>query len=100
MQQLRSEQKRWSGLKSFQFGPTSLAVKKFTIIIFPLLLLLIIIMIILILILILIPTLTIKHFNTDNSRLADTPLLQTLAITDKIQIPIYRGLTKMTPCIS
>ena len=29
------------------------------------------------------------------SRLADTPLLRTLAIyTDKIQIPIYRGLTK------
>ena len=31
---------------------------------------------------------------TVNSRLADTPLLQTLAITDKIQIPIYRGLTE------
>ena len=31
--------------------------------------------------------------NTVNSRLADTPLLRTLAITDKIKIPIYRGLT-------
>ena len=30
---------------------------------------------------------------TVNSRLADTPLLRTLAITDKIQIPGYRGLT-------
>ena len=32
---------------------------------------------------------------TVNSRLVDTPLLQTLAITDKIQIPgkSYRGLT-------
>ena len=32
---------------------------------------------------------------TVNSRLADTPLLRTLAITDKIQIPgeSYRGLT-------
>ena len=29
-----------------------------------------------------------------NSRLADTLLLPTLAITDKIQIPIYRGLTE------
>ena len=29
-----------------------------------------------------------------NSRLADTPLIRTLAITDKIQIPVYRGLTK------
>ena len=28
-----------------------------------------------------------------NSRLADTPLLQTLAITDKIQIPSKRSLT-------
>ena len=32
--------------------------------------------------------------NTVNSRLADTPLLRTLDITDKIQIPIYRGLTE------
>ena len=32
--------------------------------------------------------------NTVNSRLADTPVLRTLAITDKIQIPIYRGLTE------
>ena len=31
---------------------------------------------------------------TVNSRLADTPQLQTLAITDKIQILIYRGLTE------
>ena len=31
---------------------------------------------------------------TVNSRLVDTPLLRTLAITDKIQIPIYRGLTE------
>ena len=33
--------------------------------------------------------------NTVNSRLADTPLLRTLAITDKIQISgeSYRGLT-------
>ena len=31
---------------------------------------------------------------TVNSRLADTPLLRTLAITDKIQIPGYRGLTE------
>ena len=30
---------------------------------------------------------------TVNSRLADTPLVRTLAITDKIQIPGYRGLT-------
>ena len=32
--------------------------------------------------------------NTVNSRLADTLLLRTLAITDKIQIPIYRSLTE------
>ena len=32
--------------------------------------------------------------NTVNSRLAGTPLLRTLAITDKIQVPIYRGLTE------
>ena len=31
---------------------------------------------------------------TVNSRLGDTPLLRTLAIKDKIQIPIYRGLTE------
>ena len=30
---------------------------------------------------------------TVNSRLASTPLIRTVAITDKIQIPIYRGLT-------
>ena len=29
-----------------------------------------------------------------NSRLADTALLQTLAITEKIQIPFYRSLTE------
>ena len=35
------------------------------------------------------------HTCTVNSRLADTPLLRTLAIiTDKIQIPIFRGLTE------
>ena len=28
------------------------------------------------------------------STLAETPPLQTLSITDKIQIPIYRGLTE------
>ena len=31
--------------------------------------------------------------STVNSCLADTLLLRTLAIVDKIQIPIYRGLT-------
>ena len=31
---------------------------------------------------------------TVNSRLKETPLLRTLAIADKIQIPIYRGLTE------
>ena len=35
----------------------------------------------------------IKINDTVNSRLADTLLLQTLAITDKIQIPGRRGLT-------
>ena len=35
-----------------------------------------------------------KLRNRVNSRLADTPLLRTLAIKDKIQIPIYRGLTE------
>ena len=36
------------------------------------------------------------RLNTVNSRLADTPLLRTLAITDKFQIPgeSYRGLTE------
>ena len=35
-----------------------------------------------------------KRRNKTNSRLADTPLFPTHAITDKIQIPIYtRGLT-------
>ena len=32
--------------------------------------------------------------NTVNSRLVDTPLLRRLAISDKIQIPIYSGLTE------
>ena len=32
--------------------------------------------------------------STVNSRLADAPLLRTLAITVKIQIPIYRGFTE------
>ena len=32
--------------------------------------------------------------HTVNSRLTDTPLLRTLAITDKTQIPFCRGLTK------
>ena len=32
--------------------------------------------------------------STVNSRLADTLLLRTLAVTDKIEIPIYRGLTE------
>ena len=32
--------------------------------------------------------------DTVNSRLADTPLIRTLAITDKIQIPMYRSLTE------
>ena len=32
--------------------------------------------------------------STVNSRLAETPLLRTLAIKDKIQIPIYRALTE------
>ena len=31
---------------------------------------------------------------TVNSRLADTPLLQALAITENIQIPIYKSLTE------
>ena len=31
---------------------------------------------------------------TVNSRLADIPLLRTLAITDKIKIPVYRALTE------
>ena len=35
-----------------------------------------------------------RDTRTVNSRLADTPLLPTLAITDEIQIPIYRGLTE------
>ena len=35
-----------------------------------------------------------QNHNTVNSRLVDTPLLQTLAIADKIQIPIYSGLTE------
>ena len=35
-----------------------------------------------------------SELTTVNSRLADTPLLQTLAITVKIQFPIYRGLTE------
>ncbi len=33
------------------------------------------------------------NINTVNSRLADTPLLRTLAITDNIQIPGERDLT-------
>ena len=37
--------------------------------------------------------------NTVNSRLADTPLLRTLAIMDKIQISIYKVWLKMTPGI-
>ena len=32
--------------------------------------------------------------HTVNSCLVDTPLLRTLAITDKIQIPIFKGLTE------
>ena len=35
-----------------------------------------------------------KFAYTVNSRLTDTPLLGTLAITDKNQIPIYRGLAE------
>ena len=39
-----------------------------------------------------------SHFQSNlyivNSRLADTLLLRTIAITDKIQIPIYSGLTE------
>ena len=34
------------------------------------------------------------NHNTVNSRLADPALLRTITITDKIQIPIYRGLTE------
>ena len=34
-----------------------------------------------------------RYTCTVNSRLADTPLLRTLTITDKIHIPSYRGLT-------
>ena len=41
-----------------------------------------------------------KEQCTMNSRLADTPLLQTLAIMDKIQIcsKSYRGLTRNNSC--
>ena len=41
-----------------------------------------------------------KILSTVNSPLVDTPLLQTLAIMDKIQIPSgrYRGLTGNYSC--
>ena len=41
-----------------------------------------------------------EELGTVNSRLADTPLLRTLAITDKIKIPggSYRGLTGNNSC--